>query len=243
MGVRLTTAADPLICIGLLRSRRDFSTRDLALLTILSPHLMQAYHNAAAVTRLQDRMAAGENELMIRRQGFASVTEDGHIRFATPSAERLMTRYDAEAKRDRGSLPLSLRRWFLQELHRHASECLLQQPSRPFHIKRDDGVLLVRLLRHTPNTVLLFEESASPRAGHLRETFRLSDREAQVLEWVIQGKTNPEIGTILSISHRTVQKHLERIYTHLGVENRHAAISLVLSLRSSPEESHPPWNI
>lgn len=57
----------------------------------------------------------------------------------------------------------------------------------------------------------------------------LSPRETEVLGWVIQGKTNPEIGAILGISHRTAQKHLERIYTRLGVENRHAAIRVAIA--------------
>ncbi len=35
-------------------------------------------------------------------------------------------------------------------------------------------------------------------------------------------------GTILGISPRTVQKHLERIYGRLGVENRHAAIAMAM---------------
>jgi DNA-binding CsgD family transcriptional regulator len=54
---------------------------------------------------------------------------------------------------------------------------------------------------------------------------------------VAQGKTNPEIGTILSISPRTVQKHLERVYQRLGVENRHAAMRIVLDANSHQEET------
>jgi DNA-binding CsgD family transcriptional regulator len=43
---------------------------------------------------------------------------------------------------------------------------------------------------------------------------------------ITQGKTNEEIGDILGCSCRTVQKHLERIYIKLGVENRTAAATL-----------------
>ena len=38
------------------------------------------------------------------------------------------------------------------------------------------------------------------------------------------------IRTILNVSPRTVQKHLERIYARLGVENRHAAAAMMRSL-------------
>ena len=53
----------------------------------------------------------------------------------------------------------------------------------------------------------------------------LSEREAQVLEYVAQGKTNHEIAIILSLSPLTVKKHLEHIYVALGVETRMAAAS------------------
>lgn len=56
----------------------------------------------------------------------------------------------------------------------------------------------------------------------------LSRRETEVLGWILQGKTNQEIGSILSISPRTVQKHLERIYIRLVVENRYAAMTVAL---------------
>ncbi|MGD9500256.1 MAG: response regulator transcription factor [Halothiobacillus sp.] len=46
------------------------------------------------------------------------------------------------------------------------------------------------------------------------------------------GKTNKEIGEILQISPRTVNKHLEHVFEKLGVETRTAAAALVLS-RSS----------
>jgi len=51
----------------------------------------------------------------------------------------------------------------------------------------------------------------------------LTQREMVVLEWVAHGKTNRDIGDILSMSPRTVNKHLEHIYEKLGVETRTAA--------------------
>lgn len=59
----------------------------------------------------------------------------------------------------------------------------------------------------------------------------LSPREAEVLAWVANGKTNAEIGTILRISSRTVGKHLERIYQKLGVETRMAAARWAMNTR------------
>jgi DNA-binding CsgD family transcriptional regulator len=47
----------------------------------------------------------------------------------------------------------------------------------------------------------------------------LSKREMEVLSWVIQGKRDGEIGVILEISSRTVEKHVGRILHKLRVEN------------------------
>lgn len=55
------------------------------------------------------------------------------------------------------------------------------------------------------------------------EPIGLTRREMEVLSWVTDGKTNTEIGVILSTSPRTVQKHLEHIFKKLGVETRTAA--------------------
>ena len=52
---------------------------------------------------------------------------------------------------------------------------------------------------------------------------QLTAREAEVLRWVGAGKSDAQIGAILRISARTVQKHLQNIYEKLGVESRTAA--------------------
>jgi DNA-binding CsgD family transcriptional regulator len=57
---------------------------------------------------------------------------------------------------------------------------------------------------------------------------RLTAREAEVLRWVAAGKSDAQIGAILRISARTVQKHLQNVYDKLGVENRTAAVNRVL---------------
>jgi DNA-binding CsgD family transcriptional regulator len=48
----------------------------------------------------------------------------------------------------------------------------------------------------------------------------LTKREREVMEWVVQAKTNIEVGLILGISSRTVAKHLEHIFEKLAIEKR-----------------------
>jgi DNA-binding CsgD family transcriptional regulator len=64
-----------------------------------------------------------------------------------------------------------------------------------------------------------------------------SDREQQVIELLIQGKSNKQIALALGISLRTVEFHLSKIYTKLGATSRtEAALKLSKTyLRESTE--------
>jgi DNA-binding response OmpR family regulator len=76
-------------------------------------------------------------------------------------------------------------------------------------------------------TMLLLEQrSASAAAPFRLENAALTPRETEVLSWLAKGKTNRDIGDILGMSHRTVNKHLEHIFEKLGVETRAAAAAL-----------------
>ncbi|HEX9546160.1 MAG TPA: helix-turn-helix transcriptional regulator, partial [Acidimicrobiales bacterium] len=57
----------------------------------------------------------------------------------------------------------------------------------------------------------------------------LTRREHDVLVLVADGKTNQQIADHLSLSSRTVQKHLEHVYDKLAVRTRTAA-AMKLSL-------------
>jgi DNA-binding CsgD family transcriptional regulator len=57
---------------------------------------------------------------------------------------------------------------------------------------------------------------------------KLTAREAEVLYWVVKGKTNKDIGEILGSSPATAKKHLERVYVKLGVETRTAAAGVAI---------------
>ena len=60
----------------------------------------------------------------------------------------------------------------------------------------------------------------------LQAAFALTHREAEVLYWLTLGKTNRDISTILSLSARTVNKHLEQVFQKMGVDNRTSAAVL-----------------
>jgi DNA-binding CsgD family transcriptional regulator len=77
-------------------------------------------------------------------------------------------------------------------------------------------------------TAILVERGETVGARHLRMSARwgLSQREAEILSLICEGKTGPEIAVLLAISHDTVRKHTSRILDKLGVETRTAAVTI-----------------
>ena len=60
----------------------------------------------------------------------------------------------------------------------------------------------------------------------------LTERENEVLELIIQGKSNPQIANELILSIHTVKAHLESIYKKLGVHNKvQAAVYTVINVK------------
>jgi DNA-binding response OmpR family regulator/DNA-binding CsgD family transcriptional regulator len=104
----------------------------------------------------------------------------------------------------------------------------LEAPQSPLEVHRfaeqgrsDFVLLLLEEKRETPGP------SALMRLG-------LTAREAEVLYWIAQGKSNPDIATILGAAVRTVHKHVENIFRKLGLETRNAATLAALEILRPP---------
>jgi DNA-binding NarL/FixJ family response regulator len=66
-----------------------------------------------------------------------------------------------------------------------------------------------------------------PKPTEEPEFAALSGREWQIAELVSRGHTNRQIARMLSLSHKTVETYLARIFTKLGVSSRAAVATLV----------------
>jgi DNA-binding NarL/FixJ family response regulator len=67
----------------------------------------------------------------------------------------------------------------------------------------------------------------------LQRAFGLTPREAEVLIWVAQGKSNADVAAILGMSEKTAKQHLGVCFQKMGVESRNAATVQVLELLSN----------
>lgn len=57
-----------------------------------------------------------------------------------------------------------------------------------------------------------------------KTSFQLTGRERQCLEWAARGKGNWDVAVILGISEHTVDFHIRRAMTKLGVSSRISAV-------------------
>ncbi|MEO7690131.1 MAG: LuxR C-terminal-related transcriptional regulator [Sphingomonas sp.] len=149
----------------------------------------------------------------------------GRFLWCSPLAERAIARIAPGWSKDDVTLPLQFRMAIERLLARRAmgvSSVRIEQPL---------GTLeLVLIAQYRENEVLIRLNELNPdeHAAQLKLRLQITDREAEVLLWLSYGKSSGDISDVLSISPRTVQKHLERIFEKLGVETRAAAAAMAI---------------
>lgn len=110
-------------------------------------------------------------------------------------------------------------------------------------VVRDDllAAVQVRLARAETHERLL--QAASANGGFnpdfskhdpLIKAFAITPREAEVLLWVAQGKSNGDVASILEMSEKTVKQHLGSVFQKIGVESRTAASLRAVEVLSGP---------
>ena len=150
---------------------------------------------------------------------------DRRIVWQTPLARKLLNDYFATPE---SIAPPELLDW-INAAHRARAE---QRDPSPLLLATGNRRLLASFHDQTGDDewlVVLREENDTSAVESLIAAFRLTQREAEVLYWVVQGKTSKDIGEILGSSPRTVNKHLEHVFEKLGVETRTAAANLAFS--------------
>ena len=156
-----------------------------------------------------------------------AANRDGEILWCTPQAVKLIE--EALPGWDGAALPEPLRSWL-----RGVADAKGALPAPPTIAIDEARRLIFSLLSATSESEILFRiaiDGVDAQTAILRKLYAVTGREAEVLLWVAQGKSNRDIGEILGLSPRTVNKHLETIYQKLGVENRaSAAIAAVKAL-------------
>jgi DNA-binding NarL/FixJ family response regulator len=150
----------------------------------------------------------------------------GRVLWSTPQASKLLATVFEDFDDRNFTFPPVVVKWLAAR-----TESGIDQLTSTLTIGPEQKMLSLSFIgRMTGDERLLrvAEESSSGDAGFLKERLGLTTREAEVLLWIARGKSNRDIGQILGMSPRTVNKHLEQIYVKLGVENRAAAAAIAV---------------
>jgi len=206
----------------------DYVTKPIKpqeVLARIAAHMQNARQMKQARTALD---AFGQATAAIR-------ASDGRLVWQTPLARKLLRDYFTI---EHDQAPPQLLSWILE-----AQQAALEHRKPPVLVATEASRLLASLhdasrLGHEGEWLLVLrEEIHGSSVEALMAAFRLTKREAEVLYWVIYGKTNRDIGDILGISHRTINKHLENLFEKLGVETRTAAAALAMQRLQLPAQA------
>jgi DNA-binding NarL/FixJ family response regulator len=165
------------------------------------------------------RVAAGTRAALDATGRFLLATNtSGRLLWCTPKARQLLSELFPAASEQGATLPATTMGQLMQLRAEGANTRLL--------VDVNGRKVEISVLSPIGPDELLFrltELSTTADEQQLQQTLSLTSRESEVLLWISRGKANREIGEILAISPRTVNKHLEQIFVKLGVENRASA--------------------
>ena len=153
-----------------------------------------------------------------------AVSSQGRIMWATPQAQKLLSDNLPAGAGDELVLPQPMLQWLEQARKTRTGTKTPALASFP----NNEALRLQYMGKLGPNEFLLrlAKDSGASLPQEFSKELGLTSREGEVLSWLSKCKTNRDIAQILGLSPRTVDKHLEQIYSKLGVENRTAAAAI-----------------
>jgi CheY-like chemotaxis protein/DNA-binding CsgD family transcriptional regulator len=196
-------------------------------------------HLQGARAARQQAQQAGQARNALDAFGYASITvrmPEGRLIWQTSLARDLLLRYCGTTA---PQTPAAVLDWLQQHLPATAGG--VEPP--PLTIEQGARHLQLRVHQQTGDRdepgqnlpgwagdwlLIIREVSDASVIEAMSLALKLTAREAEVLYWVVKGKTNKDIGDILGSSPATAKKHLERVFVKLGVETRTAAAGVAL---------------
>lgn len=183
--------------------------------------------NSELVARIRVHLAnsrlalSAQSALDLAGQYIFSVNKLGITLWSTPQVNQLLDTANDNQAWLANNFNDEIKNW-LEHEPAHGMNVTLLTPTQTLKVyflgKASSNEYLLRLVhQESPN-----------ESSNLKKYWSLTNREAEVLFWIAKGKTNREIGQILGTSPRTINKHSEKIYKKLDVENRTTAAAKAL---------------
>jgi DNA-binding CsgD family transcriptional regulator len=148
-----------------------------------------------------------------------------------PRAKEWLGQFFPDEVKDAHNIPLRIVSLLRQSWEEGDTPKSFSQPS--------STELLSVFLSQSPMGGWILRLERKPRTcrSYFSPLVQLTARENDVLRWMVEGKRNAEIATILGISPRTVEKHVQAILANLQVENRATAIFHAMELAAATHQN------
>ena len=104
----------------------------------------------------------------------------------------------------------------------------LQAGARAYLLKGMTVEVLISAIRSVHAGKSIIPPAIAQRLAERMATEPLTQREQDVLEQIVRGKSNKEIGVALEISEATVKTHINNLLGKLGVEDRTQAATAAI---------------
>jgi DNA-binding CsgD family transcriptional regulator len=223
--VNFAPTDENLVGFALNRSERNFSERDRTILNLLRPHLFQAYSNAQKFRQLNQNVYKIQQSLDYL--GTIVLNAEGRVISIAPQAIMWLENYFNKSSYF-NQIPDHLWSWAKHQVDGLDWKSDIAKVCRPLRVQQNGRELTIRLVVESSTQYLLLLEEQTLASFNSLELLGLSQRETEVLHWLMQGKDNKYIAIQLNIKVGTIRKHLENIYLKLGVRSRTEAVAYAL---------------
>ena len=171
---------------------------------------------------------SARNALDVFGRFLLAASQAGRVLWCTPQAGKLLSAAFRSFNTDNYVLPLAAQTW-LQQCAGAGTPTILPSLDLATGVASNSlRLIYVGQIGADEYLLRLLEGEVASEEALLRQRLSVTEREAEVLLWIARGKSNRDIAEILDLSPRTVNKHLEQIYSKLGVENRASAATLAV---------------
>jgi DNA-binding NarL/FixJ family response regulator len=213
--------------VTLHRTHQGFTEREREILNALHPHLVTSHINAIVCSRANHSVSQIRAAMETAPGAYGCFDAHGKVVWLQERTKEWLREFFAGESMGKEFIPQSVLELLEASLREgHAPKQLAQ-------VKGDE--MLVVCLGACPvgGWIMRLERKLRTPLPRFRPLPQFSKRKNEVLRWMVEGKRNAEIASILCISPRTVEKHVAEILVAFKVENRATAILAAMEFCAS----------
>lgn len=217
------------------KDRPDFSEQDMFALQLLQPHVSNVFHIIHALTAVSmietDRKG-------LERKGLCLFDSEPNLIAGNMAGLEMLNNTTIF-----GSSVLYHLKEIMEDFHAEQRQIKTETAYR-FELLKTSGselmadIFLKKKSRDKKNNrFYVVLEFADEKQSTAEYRFKFTKREANIIDGVLQGKSNSQIASTLDLSRNTVKTHLQKIFQKTGVSTRAELVYiLMLNREKYPEQ-------